>query len=63
MSFILVFNKNSPWAHTESEMGVLGVHGKLVKYVVHWSKRKNLKKKIFFFTQAVQTAIDQNFRD
>jgi hypothetical protein len=25
----------------ESELGVLGVHGKLVKYVVHTSKRKN----------------------
>jgi hypothetical protein len=34
------FNKNSPRAHTESELGVLGVYGKLVKYVVHLSKRK-----------------------
>jgi hypothetical protein len=41
MSLILVFNKNSPRAHTESELGMLGVHGKLVKYVVHLSKRKN----------------------
>jgi hypothetical protein len=41
MSLILVFNKNSPWAHTESELDVFGVHGKLVKYVVHSSKRKN----------------------
>jgi hypothetical protein len=41
MSLILVFNTNSRWAHTESELGVLGVHRKLVKYVVHWSKRKN----------------------
>jgi hypothetical protein len=41
MSFIPIFNKNSPWAHTESEPDVLGVHGKLVKYVVHSSKRKN----------------------
>jgi hypothetical protein len=30
---IPVFNKNSPWAHTESKFDVLGVHGKLVKYV------------------------------
>jgi hypothetical protein len=44
MSLILVFNKNSPRAHTELELGVLGVHGKLVKYVVHLSKRKNRKK-------------------
>jgi hypothetical protein len=35
MSLILVFNKNLPRAHTESELGVLGVHGKLVKFVVH----------------------------
>jgi hypothetical protein len=41
MSLIPVLNKNSPWAHTESELGVLGVHEKLVKYVVHSSKRKN----------------------
>jgi hypothetical protein len=41
MRLILVFNKNLPWAHTESELGVLGVHRKLVKYVVHSSKRKN----------------------
>jgi uncharacterized protein YcfL len=41
MSLILVLNKNSPRAHMESELVVLGVHGKLVKYVVHSSKRKN----------------------
>jgi hypothetical protein len=41
MDLILVLNKTSPQAHTESELGVLGVHGKLVKYVVHSSKRKN----------------------
>jgi hypothetical protein len=35
MSLIHVFNKNSPWAHMESEFDVLDVHGKLVKYVVH----------------------------
>jgi hypothetical protein len=41
MSLIPVFNKNSPQAHTESELDVVGVHGKLVKYVVHSSKRKD----------------------
>jgi hypothetical protein len=41
MSLILVFNKKLSWAHTELELGVLGVHGELVKYVVHLSKRKN----------------------
>jgi hypothetical protein len=66
MSLILVFNKNSPRAHTESELGVLGVHGKLVKYVVYTSKKK-FEKNMFFFTEAAQTAIDQflvsrNFR-
>jgi hypothetical protein len=43
MSLIPVFNKNLPRTHTESELNVLGVHGKLVKYVVHPSKKK-LKK-------------------
>jgi hypothetical protein len=41
MSLIPVFNKTSPQAHTESELDVLGVYGKLVKYVDHSSKRKN----------------------
>jgi hypothetical protein len=41
MSLIPVLNKTSPWAHTELEFDVLGVPGKLVKYVVHSSKRKN----------------------
>jgi hypothetical protein len=50
MSLILVFNKNSPQAHTASELGVLGVHGKLLKYVVHSSKRKNWKKNTFLHT-------------
>jgi hypothetical protein len=35
INLIPVINKNSPRAHTESELDVLGVHGKLVKYVVH----------------------------
>jgi hypothetical protein len=34
MSLKSIFNKNSPQDHTESEFDVLGVHGKLVKYVV-----------------------------
>jgi hypothetical protein len=66
MSLILVFNKNLQQANTELELDVLGVHGKLVKFVAHLSKRK-IEKKLFFFTQATQTAIDQflvsrNFR-
>jgi hypothetical protein len=40
MSLILVFNKKSPRAHTKSELGMLGVHGKLEKYVVYSSIRK-----------------------
>ena len=51
----------------ESELGVLGVQWKLVKYVVHSSKWKKEEKRMFFFSQAVQIAIDQllvsrNFR-
>jgi hypothetical protein len=38
MNLIPVLNKTSPLAHTESELDVLGVPGKLVKYVVHSSK-------------------------
>jgi hypothetical protein len=45
---ISVLNKTSPWAHTESELDVLSVHGKLVKYVVHSSRRK--KMKFFYFS-------------
>jgi hypothetical protein len=41
MILIPVSNKNSPWAHMELELGMLGVHGKLVKYLVHSSTRKN----------------------
>jgi hypothetical protein len=47
MSLILVFNKNLPRAHTKLELDMLGVHGKLVKYVVHPSKRKKLGKNYF----------------
>jgi hypothetical protein len=51
----------------ESELDRLGVLEKLVKYVVHLSKRKKFKKELFFFAQAAQIAIDQflvsrNFR-
>ena len=37
MSLKLDFNKNSPRAHTKSKLDVLGVHGKLVKYVAQSS--------------------------
>jgi hypothetical protein len=57
MRLIPFFNKTSPWAHAESELDMLGVHRKVVKYVVHLSKRKNLKK-LLFFTQVAKTAID-----
>jgi hypothetical protein len=40
ISLIPVFNKNLPRAHIELEFGVLGVHRKLVKYLVHLSKTK-----------------------
>jgi hypothetical protein len=41
----------------ELELDVLGVHGKLVKYVVHSSKEK-IEFFLFFFTQAAQTTFD-----
>jgi hypothetical protein len=41
MTLIPIFNKNLPRAHVELELDVLGVHEKLVKYVVHLSKTKN----------------------
>jgi hypothetical protein len=47
MNLILALNKNSSRAHTESELDVLGVHGKLVKYVVHSSRKKKMKKNYF----------------
>jgi hypothetical protein len=50
MSLISIFNRNSPRSQMESEFDVLGVHGKLVKYVVHSSKRKIEKKFNFLHT-------------
>jgi hypothetical protein len=66
MNLKCIFNKTSPWAHRKLEFDLLGVPVKLVEYVAHFTK-KIFVKKIFFFTQATQTAIDQflvsrNFR-
>jgi hypothetical protein len=55
MSLIPVFNKNSPQTHRELELDVLGVYGKLVKYVVHSSKRKKKIKKKFLHTSFPNT--------
>jgi hypothetical protein len=55
LNLLSILNKTSPQAHTELELDMLGVPRKLVKYVVHLSKRKKIEKKIFFFTQAAQT--------
>jgi hypothetical protein len=35
-----ILNITSPWVHSELELDVLGVLRKLVKNVVHLSKRK-----------------------
>jgi hypothetical protein len=40
MNLIYVLNKTSPRAHMESELDMLGVPKKLVKYVIHSPKRK-----------------------
>jgi hypothetical protein len=50
MNLILVLNKTTPRARRKSDLGVLGIHGKLAKYVVYSSKRKNWKKIIFLHT-------------
>jgi hypothetical protein len=41
MNLIPNLNKTSPLAHTEPELDVVGVPGKLKKYVIYLSKRKN----------------------
>jgi hypothetical protein len=41
MNLIPIFNRNLPLAHTKLEFDVLGIHGKLMKYIVHLSKTKN----------------------
>jgi hypothetical protein len=41
INLIPILNKTLPWAHTELELDMLGIPEKLVKYVVHWSERKN----------------------
>jgi hypothetical protein len=58
MSLITIFNETSPHAHTKSELDVLGVHGKLVKYIIHSSKKIKLKRKEKFLAQAAKMAID-----
>jgi hypothetical protein len=40
----LILNNNSPWAHTNLELDVLGVAGKLLKYIIRLSKKKIGKK-------------------
>jgi hypothetical protein len=46
MNLIPILNRTSPQAHTELELDVLGVPGKLVKYVVHLSK---IKSNFYFY--------------
>jgi hypothetical protein len=47
MSLIPVLNKNLPRAHTESELGVLGVHGKACEICSSLVQKKNMEKKYF----------------
>jgi hypothetical protein len=44
----------------ELELGVLGVHGKLVKYVVH-SKKKKIEKKNHFSSRELPKQQSTNF--
>jgi hypothetical protein len=41
MNLMPILNKTSPWDRSESELDVLGVPGKLVKYVIYLFKRKS----------------------
>ena len=59
MSLIPIFNKNLPRAHRESELHVLGVHRKLVKIVVHLSRRR--KKKNYFSSHKLPKKYSTNF--
>jgi hypothetical protein len=43
----------------ESDLGMLGVPGKLAKRKNFTRPKEKIEKKWFFFTQAAQTAIDQ----
>jgi hypothetical protein len=54
MNLIPILKKTSIRAHMESELDVLGVPIKLVKYV---AQKKNFKKKKTF-TEAIQIAIN-----
>jgi hypothetical protein len=53
MNLILIFDETSTQTHMELELDVLGVHRKLVKYVVYSSKRKKLKKEKFLYTNCL----------
>jgi hypothetical protein len=44
MNLVSVLEKTSPRVHTKLELVVFGVAKKLVKYVVHSSKRKKEKE-------------------
>ena len=47
MNLISILNKTSPQVHTKLESDVFGVPGKLVKYVVHLSKKEKKLKNYF----------------
>jgi hypothetical protein len=62
-----IFNKISPWTLMASQFDVLGVAKKLIKWLVHMSKRKE-KILIFFFSWCAQTPnyqflVSRNSRD
>jgi hypothetical protein len=50
MNLVPILNRNSPQAYTELELGVPSIPGMLVKYVVHSTKRKKIKKLIYLHT-------------
>jgi hypothetical protein len=48
MSLILIFNKTSPWAHTELKLDVFGVHWKACEICSSLVQKKKLK--FFYFS-------------
>ena len=61
MNLIPISNKTSPWGHLELELDMLGVLGKLVKYVVHLSKRKRKENLILKSLHKLSKLQSSNF--
>jgi hypothetical protein len=63
MNLQLILSKNSPRAHMELKFNVLGVAEKLMKYLVHLSKRKNQEKNLSFHRMPKQQTTSFCFKE